>query len=145
VLFVCWANINRSQIAEAIFNGRAARHHAVSAGISPRKAGVPIRTERNNPVQPMGEKGYDLSGARIKRLNRAMADSASKVVIVLGRNHLKDVPRYLLRRPDLEFWEVGGISDGLPFEDYCRLERERIALIEGRVSDLVARLERKRG
>jgi len=141
VLFVCWANINRSQIAESIFNGLAEGDRAISAGISPRRAGVLVRNEHNNPFLPMCERGYDLSKARVKRLDRKAADSAGKVVLIFGRNHLKDVPDYLLRRPDIELWDVGSISDQTSFKEYCRLERKRIATIERRVRGLLRRLE----
>lgn len=141
VLFVCWANINRSQIAEAVFNANAKRARATSAGLRPRRAGVLVRNERNNPVLPMSEAGYDLTKARVKRLDRRTAGSSDKVILVFQRRHLKDTPSYLRDRPDLELWEVKSISDELPFEDYCRLERKRIGLIERRVRDLLKRIE----
>lgn len=141
VLFVCMANINRSQIAEAIFNGLSKRDYAFSAGVKPSRAGVLVRNEHNNPSELMRAKGYDLSRARVKKLNKRAADSAGKVVLILGRKHLKDVPTYVRNRPDMELWEVGSINDDAPFQEYRRLERRRIKQLETRVRDLVKRLE----
>jgi hypothetical protein len=112
--------------------------------LRPRKAGVLVRNEHNNPFLPMAEKGYDLSRARVKRLNRETADSAGKVILVFGKRHLDDIPDYLRRRPDLELWDVESISDDLPFDEYCRLERKRIPVIERRVKGLLRRLEKGR-
>ena len=145
VLFVCIANVNRSQIAEAIFNKSTEAHHASSAGLKPARVGGLVRNEHNNPVDLMRERGYDISKARIKRLTKKAADSADRVILLFGKKHLSDAPSYLKGHPGLEFWKVDSISDEIPFEEYCALERARIDQIEGRVSNLVKRLEQSAG
>jgi len=141
VLFVCYGNINRSQIAEAIFNKVSKKNRSISAGVKPRKLGIFVKAEHNNPFIPLRIEGYDISKAKIKRLNRRMVNSSDKIVLIMGRRNLKDVPPYVRDRPDLEFWEVGSISDEAPFVEYCKLERERIKQIERLVKDLVRRIE----
>jgi len=141
VLFVCSANINRSQIAEAIFNRLSKKNRSISAGVKPRKPGILVKAEHNNPFIPLRVEGYDVSKAKIKRLNRRMANSSDKVVLIMRRRNLKDVPPYVRHRPDLEFWEVGSISDETPFAEYGKLERKRIKQIERLVKDLVSRIE----
>ncbi len=141
VLFICYANINRSQIAEALFNKRSRKGSAKSAGINPRMAGAYLREENNNPIMPMKKRGHNISGAKIKRINPELVRWADKIVILFQwRKHAKEVPPYVKRFPDKEFWEIGSIPDKTPYEKYCRLEARRIAKIEERVKDLVERI-----
>jgi protein-tyrosine-phosphatase len=141
VLFVCYGNINRSQIAEAIFNKLSKKNRSISAGMKPRKSGISVKVEHNNPFIPLRTEGYDISKAKIKRLNRMLVNSSDKVVLIMGRRNLKDAPPYVRDRSDLEFWEVGSISDETPFAEYSKLERRRIKQIERLVKDLVKRIE----
>jgi protein-tyrosine-phosphatase len=140
VLFVCWANINRSQIAQVIFNRLSKKNRSTSAGIKPRKSGISVRAEHNNPYLPLRREGYDISHAKTKKVTKMMADSSDKIVLIFDRKHLRAIPLYLRNRPDMEFWEVGRISDEIPFVEYCRLEKKRIKLIERHVRDLVRRI-----
>jgi len=140
VLFVCVANINRSQIAEAIFNNLSKSNRAVSAGLKPNRVGVLVRMEHNNPVSMMKEMGYDMSKARVKGLTRKETESAGRIVLIFDRKHLEEVPAYLRNRTNVERWEVSGISDDTPAEEYHRLEKRRIGKIEALVNDLAGRL-----
>jgi protein-tyrosine-phosphatase len=141
VLFVCGANVNRSQIAEAIFNRVSKTNRAVSAGLRPPRPGAPLAEEHNNPIEPMKSEGYDLSRAKVKALDEDTAASAEKVVVLLNRERYEaKLPDYLRKRSDLEFWDVERISDDVSSVEYYRLEKERIRKIEGLVRDLVQRL-----
>jgi protein-tyrosine-phosphatase len=141
VLFMCVGNINRSQIAEAIFNRLSKGDRAVSAGLRPRQAGIMLRKEHHNPVEVMGELDYDLSKAKIKKVDERRARSADKVVLIFERKHLAEVPSYIRNRPGVELWEVGAISDDIPYGEYCALERKRIRQIETHVKVLIKKLE----
>lgn len=141
VLFVCVGNINRSQIAEAIFNTLSKGGGATSAGLRPRREGAPLTTERNNPVEVMKEEGYDLSKAEIKKVTRAMVESADKTVMICKRENLAEAPDYLRDLPGAEFWDVWSISDETTPAQYSALERKRIKLIEALVRDLIRRGE----
>jgi protein-tyrosine-phosphatase len=141
VLFVCVANENRSQIAEAIFNKLARGSHATSAGLKPSLAGVLLKNERSRFVALMEDAGYDMSKAKVKRINRRMADSAGRIVFLFEKKHLGDIPTYLRNRSGTELWEVESISEEASVEEYAALEKKRIRQIETRVKELLKRLE----
>ena len=141
VLFVCVANENRSQTAEAIFNKLARSGHARSAGLKPTMAGSLVKNVRGRFVAIMEESGYDISRARVKRVNKKMADSAGRIVFVFEKKHLRDIPAYLRNRSGTELWEVESISDEASAEEYAMLERRRIRKIQTRVKEFLMRLE----
>jgi protein-tyrosine-phosphatase len=143
VLFVCGANINRSQIAAAIFNRISKTSHAKSAGgeIKPGSNGTMLRKALNNPVIPMKAEGYDLSRAKIKRLTPRMLEVADKVILLRSKKKLKGVlPDNLRNLKDVEWWDVYSISDETPFDEYCKLEKKRIRMIRSLVKGLVKRI-----
>jgi len=77
-LFVCLHNAGRSQMSEALFARAAgARHEARSAGTTP--------ADRVHPevVEAMGERGFDLSGRRPRKLSREDAEWTD-VVVTMG-------------------------------------------------------------
>ena len=137
ILFICWGNINRSQIAEAIFNKLSLRTHAFSAGINPRTPDILLREEHNNPLVPIQKKGYDLSNSVVHRLTEKMIDSAERVIVLLDKSRWRDIPTLVKDREDLEIWDIERIDDDITYEEYCRLEEMRIARIEERVRLLV--------
>jgi len=141
VLFVCVANENRSQIAEAVFNDLSKNNSAISAGLKPKLVGASLGNERSRFVAVMKEEGYSISNARVKRVNKKLANSAGKIVFVFEAKHLQDAPAYLLNRSGTELWQVESISDEVSIEEYARLERKRIRKIRERVEELVNRLE----
>ncbi|MDG6987703.1 MAG: hypothetical protein JRN21_00050 [Nitrososphaerota archaeon] len=141
VLFICIGNINRSQIAEAIFNRLSVSGHAKSAGLKPRRAGILLAKEHNNPVEVMKGEGYDLSKAKIKRVTRKMVEAADKTVLICRRENLAEAPDFLKGRPNVEFWDMWSISDETAPVQYSALERKRIKLIEAHVRDLIKRSE----
>ena len=99
-----------------------------------------VKNEHNNPLVPMRKAGYDLSKSRVQRLTKRMADSASKVILILDRKHRSEIPVFLKERRDLEIWEIGRIRDDISFDEYCGLEQMRIKRIEKRVRNLVERI-----
>lgn len=139
VLFVCVGNINRSQIAEAIFNRLSKNAHATSAGLKPRRAGALLTSERNNPVEVMKAKGYDLTRSKTKKVTRRMVESADMTVLICKRGNLKGAPSYLKGRRGVEFWDVWSISDETTPAQYSALEKKRIKLIDAHVRTLVTR------
>ena len=141
MLFVCVANENRSQIAEAVFNDLSRSNRATSAGLKPRLVGASLGVERSRFVAVMKEEGYSISNAKVKRITRKLANSAGKIVFVFEAKHLKDAPAYLLNHSGTELWPVESISDEVSVEEYTRLERRRIRQVRERVKELVKRLE----
>ena len=146
VLFVCGANINRSQIAEAIFNKMSKKGHATSAGtevgIHASNGTLVKNSIINNPVALMKKEGYDLSKARVKRLTPAMVKSADRVVLLRPKKKLGGVlPACLEKAKDVEWWDINSISDDVPFNEYCNLEKKRIKQIRAHVKRLVEQIE----
>lgn len=143
VLFVCRINVNRSQIAAAIFNRMSKRNHATSAGMSPKigNVGTLIKKDPLSPIIPMKEYGYDLSHQRVRKLNKQMAEKVDKIVLIFSKKKYRGtLPSYLEKLPDVEWWDVSSISDETPFDEYCRLETKRIKKISKLVKGLVERI-----
>ncbi len=142
VLFVCRVNVNRSQIAVAIFNKLSRKNTATSAGMSPKVKGRrPLKDAHHNPIAPMKEYGYDISHQTRKRFNRKIAEQADKVVLIFSKEKYRGrLPLYFKNLTDVEWWDVKSISDEVPLEEYHRLERKRIKRIESLVKDLVKRI-----
>ena len=75
MLFVCFENAGRSQLAEHMFNAAASgRHEARSAGTRPRDAVYP------DVVEALARRGIDASGASPKALSTELTDWADRVV-----------------------------------------------------------------
>lgn len=78
VLFVCVQNAGRSQMAEAIFNDRAAgRAVARSAGSRPAEAAHPV------VVEALSEIGLDVGGVRPKGLGAEVTEGVD-VLVTMG-------------------------------------------------------------
>ena len=146
ILFICIENVNRSQIAESIFNKLSKKNTALSAGLAPKMIGLlkNAHDEKRGtypPIVPMKELGYDLSKNKIKKLNKKMADDADKIIFMFKRGkHEKEIPNYAIRKRDIEFWEMPGFKTGLSFVEYSRMEKIRTKQVERRVRNLVARI-----
>ena len=88
ILFVCYGNAFRSQMAEAFFN----RHNknpefiAASAGTNP-FGRIPSAT-----IELMKEKSIDLAGHSSKRLTKEMTEEAHKIYI-LYNDDFTDLPQ----------------------------------------------------
>jgi len=138
--------MNRSQIAEALFNKLSKKNQALSAGLNPKWEGW-LKSAHNDeegyypPIVPMGEMGYDLSQKKMKKLDKRTALSAGRIIFIFNKKkHGKDIPGYLRNSRDIEFWDVDSIKEGITFEEYYKLERKRIKKIEILVKGLVNRI-----
>ena len=143
VLFVCRVNLNRSQIAAAIFNKLSKKNHAVSAGMSlnPELEGTSVVGPHNSPVEVLKEFGYDISKEKRKQITEHMVESAGKIVLIFSKQKYSGtLPKEIERFPNLEWWDIPSISDELPHDEYIKQERKRIIVIETLVKDLVKRV-----
>ena len=80
ILFICFANIARSQMAEAFYNHYSKANSAISAGI------MDYREKYNNQpykgvVEVMREKGIDMNGHKIKVFNEEMSTKVDKIIV----------------------------------------------------------------
>jgi arsenate reductase (thioredoxin) len=92
ILFVCYGNVGRSQMAEAFYNKYTKSHNATSAGV-----GYNIGEKYSHPVSDivkvMSEENIDISKNAVKALTKHMVDEAEKIIVMCD---LDDCPRFLL-------------------------------------------------
>lgn len=89
ILFICQANVGRSQMAEAFYNHLVDGNLAISAGV------IDVRKKYNyRPSEMirsvMEEAGIDISKARIKVLNKNMLDGVDKIVVLCKKSMCPD-------------------------------------------------------
>jgi len=127
VLFVCFENAGRSQMAEAFAN-----HHG-KGRILASSAGVRV-AERVNPiaVEVMKERGIDMSAHRPKLLTPKMAEEAD-IVITMGCGVEGVCPVPLVR--NLVDWNLED-PKGKPIEKVRQIRDE----IERKVLELIAEM-----
>ncbi len=111
VLFVCFANIGRSQVAQAYFNNLS-QHESNCAGI-----GVDIAiAERNLPSRKMKdvpgqrsvhyirrEFGIDIAERERQQLTPDMVDEADLVIVIAEKDTWPD---YLKEGGKVVFWDI---------------------------------------
>lgn len=103
ILFVCRANVGRSQMAEAIFNKLTKKHSAISAGLDPHKWENKSINEAKKVIKCMKEIGCNLKDKVSKRLTREIVENADKIII-LGEK--ENWPSFLKNSNKVEYWEV---------------------------------------
>jgi arsenate reductase (thioredoxin) len=126
VLFVCFHNANRSQIAAGYLHHLAGDHvQVLSAGPQP--------AQHLNPgaVEAMSEDGIDISAAQPQRLTDQTLDTAD-VIITLGC--AEDVPVQPGKR--YEEWTLTGGGEGM---EAARTVRDQIRpRVENLAADLLS-------
>ena len=140
VIFVCHANIGRSQVAEALFNLRS-RHKSSSAGVGVdqhmRENNVVSKTLKDGAPNPhaipyMLERGVDVSESRRTQLTPEMVNAADLVVVILDADQKVD---YLAVAGNVEFWDMADpVGRTQTFADGVFMD------IEKKVEELVSRI-----
>ncbi|NQU82573.1 MAG: arsenate reductase ArsC [Parcubacteria group bacterium] len=128
ILFVCQANVARSQMAEAYYNHFTNSKDAISAGVldfTPAKYGHPIK----EVIQIMKEDGLDVSKQKVEFLTEQMVKDSDKVFVMCAE---KECPEFLLKSGKVTFWDV---TD--PFEKPIEGFRECRDIIKNKVKKLV--------
>lgn len=121
VLFICRANVGRSQMAEAIFNKLSKEDAAISAGLNPGKWEGEKISQAKSVVLSLSEIGCDVSKKVSKRLTKKMTEGTDKIV-VLGEK--ENWPDYLKESDNVVFWDI---EDPAHKDlDSCRMIRDRI-------------------
>ncbi len=110
VIFVCRANLGRSQMAQAMFN-RVSQHRSTSAGTMVLEMEGQTVAERAEVAPSVvlvldlmsGEENLDLSSEQRTQLTPELVDAADKVIVMAER---ETWPDYLFEGGKVEFWEI---------------------------------------
>jgi len=140
VLFICFANVARSQIAEACFK-TISRHDCNSAGIAVNdliaKNNLPSRKLKDVPIQRSidyikREFGLDLGQKERQQLVPEMLESADIVIVIAEKERCPD---YLKEGSKVMFWDIPdpfGYTDSFANDVYKQVQQ--------RVKQLVAEI-----
>jgi arsenate reductase len=132
ILFLCNANVGRSQAAMSYYN-HLHPGDAVSAGTIVDVPGQKLknRVQATHIVAVMQEHGIDMSENERTQLTEDMLDGIDKIIIMADKH---TVPDYLINKDNVEFWAVEDAKDK-------SLERTRQIRdqIQKRIEDLIQR------
>lgn len=111
VIFVCRANVGRSQMAEAFFNRFSKTNKSISTGtrVKVKIVGLSMKElqkksqEAGNVVKAMAEYDYDISSQNIKQLTKRMVEEADKVIVMCRK---RTWPDFLKSSPKVEYWRI---------------------------------------
>jgi protein-tyrosine-phosphatase len=132
VLFICFANVARSQIAEACFKA-ISRHHCDSAGIAVddriAKDNLPSRKVKDAPTRRSieyvkREFGVDIGEKERQQLIPEMIDTADVTVVIAEKNRWPD---YLKESAKVMFWDIPdpfGETDAFADDVYKQVQKK---------------------
>ena len=133
VLFVCHANVGRSQVAQVYFD-KLSKHESDSAGMgvdeNVAKLALPSRKLRDIPTQRsvvyiQREFGVDASENESTQLTLEMIDEADRVIIINEKERWLD---YVKEGGKVVHWDIPdslGMEDDSAFDVYRQI-RERV-------------------
>lgn len=124
ILFICQANVGRSQMAEGFYNFFTQSSQAMSAGVEDFGEKYNFRPTADI-VAAMAAKGIDISEQRIKVVSEKMVAEADEIVVLCARSLC---PAFITRNTKCIFCEV---TD--PFGQDVR----RVSLIRDEIEMLV--------
>jgi arsenate reductase len=102
ILFVCQANVGRSQMAEAFYNFYTKSRNARSAGVEDFREKYHYQPT-TEIIGTMMEKGINISNQRIDFLTPKMIDEVEQVVVLCAQNLC---PPFLINSSKAVFREV---------------------------------------
>jgi protein-tyrosine-phosphatase len=129
ILFVCKANVGRSQMAESLF-GMLSKHNVMSAGTDVKK-GDEGKGLHDYVIGCLSEMRSDTSGSYRKQLTREIADWADRIYVMTD---WKDVPDYL-DYSKIKFWKVED-PKGKSYREHLETMREIKGLVEKLVREI---------
>ena len=143
ILFVCRANVGRSQVAQVCFN-KLSRHTADSAGIAVDELIVKLhlrgrklkdvtsisRAAEYNLECIRNEFGVDIADKERQQLTPAMVDAADVIVVIAEKEQW---PAYLKEGGKVVFWDIPdavGQDDAFVYEVFTQVRRRVEQLVE---------------
>jgi arsenate reductase len=109
VLFVCWQNIGRSQMAKALYNQLTKSNDSDSAGTQVDIPGETLQERReqgksaSHTIDIMQKEGIDVSGSKRKQLTKAMLGNYDLVINMAQPEY---TPSWLSEAPNYINWDV---------------------------------------
>jgi arsenate reductase (thioredoxin) len=103
VLFICAANVGRSQMAEGFYNFYLESKNAISA------AGIQRVSEKYNGrphpdiTEVMAEEGIDISNQSIDFVTEEMVDLSEKVIALVGEEKKGKLLEFLQNNPKVQY------------------------------------------
>jgi protein-tyrosine-phosphatase len=138
VLFVCYANVGRSQVAQAYFS-KLSQHDSDSAGIAVNelivKGNLSGRKLKDIPTQRSVEYirrefGVDISEKERQQLMPAKIDNADLVIAIAEKERW---PGYLKEGGKVVFWDIPdavGQADDFAYDVFRQVHRRVEQLVE---------------
>jgi protein-tyrosine-phosphatase len=138
VLFVCYANVGRSQVAQAYFT-KLSQHDSDSAGIAVNEliATGKLASSKlkdlpsQRSVEYIGrEFGVGISEKERQQLTPALIDSADLVIVIAEKERW---PSYLKEGEKVVFWDIPdavGQTDDFAYDVYRQVQRRVEGLVE---------------
>lgn len=102
ILFVCQANVGRSQMAEGFYNFLTKSKDAISAGVEDFTKKYHYKPTPEI-IEAMSEKGIDISNQRMKFLTPDMCNNVEQIIVLCDKQLC---PTFLLNNKKVIFKEV---------------------------------------
>lgn len=108
VLFVCWANVGRSQMAKAFYNSFTHTMDGDSAGTQVEFPGETLAERKKRQgdtytIQAMAEEGIDVSDYAKTQVTEAMLPKYDKVICMAQPEY---TPEWLTNAPNFLHWNI---------------------------------------
>ena len=100
LLFICYANMSRSQIAEGFARKNYSFYRVASAGIKAYQEG---RGPSSRAVAVMNEIGIDISNQTCNQLIPKMLEDIDKAIVLCSK---LDCPDYLKNSEKIIYWTI---------------------------------------
>ena len=132
VLFLCRANIGRSQMANKLYD-KIAEEKSIGAGVKVKeeRQGMKIKevVGAENMIPCMKQAGIDISDSGVKQVTPDMVNWAEKIIIMTSKENLPD---FVLESKKLEFWDVKD-PKGTDLASHCKTRDQIKWLIENKL------------
>jgi len=102
ILFVCWGNVGRSQMAQAYYNSFTKSHDAFSAGTDPKSPSQNPKMSKTF-CDIMLDDNIDMSDQYVKLIKQEYGDDADKIYVLCEKKYC---PEFLLDSDKTTYWTV---------------------------------------